>query len=288
MIYDCFLFNNEFDILDIRLHELSPVVDKFVLVESTVTHVNKQKRLYYKENKALFKKFQNKIIHVVVEDTPDVSLAWIINDYQFSQIKRGLKECRPTDIILFGDVDEIPKAEKVSQWKDRIGKLKIFEQVLCYYYLNCIEYSKLPWQGTRMTTYKNLLGYGTTWIAKYSNVDVVIPDGGWHFSYMGGVKTIQEKIISQAHQEYNNDKYNTPEKILKAMCQLKDIYDHGNKFRIVDESFLPSYVRENREKFKDLIAKPNKNKNFGDKIYLGRLSLQGMLRKVTRGIKRNI
>ena len=65
MIYDCFLFNNEIEILDIRLHELFGVVDKFVLVESTVTHTNKQKRLHYLENKSRFKKFKDKIIHIV-------------------------------------------------------------------------------------------------------------------------------------------------------------------------------------------------------------------------------
>ena len=38
MIVDCFTFYNELDILKKRLKYLSPVVDKFVLVESTYTH----------------------------------------------------------------------------------------------------------------------------------------------------------------------------------------------------------------------------------------------------------
>jgi len=37
MIYDCFTFYNELEILKIRLHELSGVVDKFVIVESNKT-----------------------------------------------------------------------------------------------------------------------------------------------------------------------------------------------------------------------------------------------------------
>ena len=36
-IYDCFTFFNEMDLLEIRLNELDPVVDRFVLVEATVT-----------------------------------------------------------------------------------------------------------------------------------------------------------------------------------------------------------------------------------------------------------
>jgi beta-1,4-mannosyl-glycoprotein beta-1,4-N-acetylglucosaminyltransferase len=135
MIYDCFLFNNELDVLEIRLHELNPVVDRFVLVESTLTHVNRPKPLYFQKNQYRFKEFTRKIIHVVVKDTPNVSLAWIINDYQFSQMVRGLKNCRENDIILFGDVDEIPKASKVLEWKEKEGRHKLFLQRLSYYYL---------------------------------------------------------------------------------------------------------------------------------------------------------
>lgn len=282
MVYDCFLFNNEFEILDIRLHELSSVVDKFVLVESTVTHTNKQKKLHFLENKSRFKKFQNKIIHIIVKDTPDVNLAWIINDYQFSQMMRGLKNCKPDDVILIGDLDEIPKAEKVSEWKDRPGSLKIFEQILCYYFLNCVEYANPPWQGTRMILYKNLLGLRSTWIAKFSKVDVVIPQGGWHFSYMGGVKKIQQKIAAQAHQEYNNEHYNTPEKIAKAMLEKKDIYNHGNKFKIASEDLLPLYVRNNKEKFRNLIYSSDTKRNFLNYVRLYQLSIFEYLRSVGR------
>jgi beta-1,4-mannosyl-glycoprotein beta-1,4-N-acetylglucosaminyltransferase len=35
MVYDVFPFLNELDILEIRLNELDPVVDLFVLTEST-------------------------------------------------------------------------------------------------------------------------------------------------------------------------------------------------------------------------------------------------------------
>jgi beta-1,4-mannosyl-glycoprotein beta-1,4-N-acetylglucosaminyltransferase len=37
MIFDCFLFFNEFDMLRLRLKELEDVVDVFVLVESRHT-----------------------------------------------------------------------------------------------------------------------------------------------------------------------------------------------------------------------------------------------------------
>ena len=63
MIYDCFTFFNELDLLEIRLNILNDYVDKFVLVEATRTQNNKEKKLYYEENKERFAKFKDKVIH---------------------------------------------------------------------------------------------------------------------------------------------------------------------------------------------------------------------------------
>ena len=70
MVYDCFQFFNELDILNLRLHIMSPIVDKFVISEATTTFSGLPKPLYYEENKEMFKEFEDKIIHVVVDDTP--------------------------------------------------------------------------------------------------------------------------------------------------------------------------------------------------------------------------
>jgi beta-1,4-mannosyl-glycoprotein beta-1,4-N-acetylglucosaminyltransferase len=70
MIFDCFIFFNEFELLEIRLNELNDVVDKFVLVEATKTHQGKDKPLYFEENKKRFSDFSNKMIHIAVSDYP--------------------------------------------------------------------------------------------------------------------------------------------------------------------------------------------------------------------------
>ena len=82
MIVDCFTFYNELDILKKRLKYLSSEVDKFVIVESTVTHRGEPKELYYKNNKELFKDWEDKIIHIVVEDNPDSQNPWIRGNYR--------------------------------------------------------------------------------------------------------------------------------------------------------------------------------------------------------------
>ena len=49
MVYDCFQFFNELDILKIRLNVMNDVVDKFVISEATETFSGLKKPLYYEE-----------------------------------------------------------------------------------------------------------------------------------------------------------------------------------------------------------------------------------------------
>ncbi len=254
MLFDCFTFFNELELLDIRLHELDNIVDKFVLVESTVTFTNKKKDLFYELNKSQFKKFHKKIIHIVVDDSPNVNgNPWIIENYQYSSISRGLKKCKSNDLILISFVDEIPKSETIIRSINKPGKHKAFMQNLAYYYLNYFVDNADPWLGTRMLKYKDLLTYKSPYTARFSTEDVQIPDGGWHFSFMGGVKKIKEKILSFSHQEFNNPNYNTEEKILIAIQKGEDIFRRGLTFKPVDYSLLPEYVQKNKRKFKDFL-----------------------------------
>lgn len=290
MIYDCFPFYNELEVLDIRLHELDRVVDKFVLVESTVTHTNKPKPLYYKENKHLFKKFHKKIIHIVVDDVPDIDMTWVIERYLFTAVERGLKNAKPNDTILYSSADEIPRAEKVLEWKDKPGAIKAFDEASCYYFLNFVDTKKddkTPITVTRMFKYKEIKRLKDIYYAYRVKPNVVIPNGGWHFSYIGGVKRIQDKIASFAHQELNNDEYNTPEKIKRSMIQGKDPFGYGRKFKVVDVDMLPEYVINNQKKFKDLIITRNNLDSSSLRLNLFYLDIRHILRvKFFRKIRR--
>ena len=53
--YDCFIYNNEDLILDIRFNILNQYVEKFVLVESRVDHQGNKKNLNFDKKK--FKDF---------------------------------------------------------------------------------------------------------------------------------------------------------------------------------------------------------------------------------------
>ena len=62
MVYDCFIFFDEFDLLEIRLTLLDDVVDYFVIVESNFTFSGKKKNYNFKVAEKRFSKWLNKII----------------------------------------------------------------------------------------------------------------------------------------------------------------------------------------------------------------------------------
>ena len=104
-IYDCFQFFNEENILDLRLNILDEFVNFFVIVESTTDHQGNIKKLNFDKSK--FKKFQNKIIYVVVEDTldtikkPHLGQNSLVERHQRNSITRGLKNCLDNNNLIF-------------------------------------------------------------------------------------------------------------------------------------------------------------------------------------------
>lgn len=268
MIYDCFTFYNELELLDIRLNILDKVVDKFVLIESTITYTNLKKPLYYDKNKSKFKKFHKKIIHVIVTDSPRVTHPWIIEHFLMAAAKRGLKNAKPGDTIIISNLDEIPNPEKILEYKDKKGKLKAFEQQFFYYYLNFASTNR-KWHSAKMLKYKDFLKYQDAYVIRHSKNDVIIPNGGWHLSFMGGIKRMLDKTATGSHQEFNNEKYNTKEKIMQAILEKRDAFGIGYKFDFIPIEKLPKYIQDCQNMYPEMFVNPEKETSFRpQKIFL--------------------
>lgn len=271
-VYDCFLFFNELDLLEIRLNELNDVVDKFVLVESSLTHSSKKKPYYFEQSKDRFKDFLHKIVHVKVDDTPDIppragrmgtfhnrhDIEW----FQRDCAGRGLTSCADEDLILLSDVDEIPRPESIKKAAELLMRDKnaivSFKQNLYYYYINglCMKGNTAePWWGTTACLYKRYPGAQNMRNTKANNGNVVT-DSGWHFSYIGGADSIALKIESFSHAEFDNDVVKDRNRINKVIESGVDLFERHDKPRQVyvklDESF-PKHILNNREKFAHLI-----------------------------------
>ena len=227
-IIDSFIFYNELDLLKYRLHILNNFVDYFILVESTHTFTGKVKPLYYNENKNLFTKFHNKIIHIIVEDFPykhpNISFLhkhqWQNEYFQRNCIPRGINlikdKLKNDDVILTSDVDEIPDPNILAQIKNNtldFNKTGLNKLTLDMYYYN-LHYrvgDGQNWNGIKLLTwkaYKHIrLSFQQMRIWEHSHHVPAIKNGGWHLSYFGDIDFIIKKIKSFAHQEYNNKKY---------------------------------------------------------------------------------
>ncbi|MCM1182512.1 MAG: glycosyl transferase GT17 family protein [Roseburia sp.] len=285
MVYDCFQFFNELDILKIRLNVLNPVVDRFVISEATETFSGIKKPLYYEENKEMFAEFADKIIHVVVADTPK-GPEWGTHErdtFQKNAVTRGLKDCTDDDIVIFSDLDEIPNPDKIREiLRDfREDKIYHFAQRLFYCYLNMEEVSgkllsyagefegvaRKKWIGSKMLSYKllreqNLL-LGELRFPERKEIGIRVEDGGWHFGYMGGHgekdirRRVQEKVVSAAHQEYNSR--HVLSQVTDRIKEGKDIFGRDAQFVRceIDETF-PQYIREHQKELAFLIMQEEK------------------------------
>jgi beta-1,4-mannosyl-glycoprotein beta-1,4-N-acetylglucosaminyltransferase len=257
LVYDCFMFFNEFDVLEIRLNELDDVVDYFVLVESTKTHQGNPKPLYFEENKNRFAKFLHKVIHVVVDDMPQTQDPWVRENYQRNCIYRGIQNCKPNDIIILADVDEIPRADVIRNYNINMG-LTCIETKMFYYKLNYLLEG--IWYKLRIFPFSAITNSDIQQFRGKHDYDYksIIPNGGWHFSFLGDNNHIKQKLESYGHIEYNNDYVKNDANINNAINNAVDVLGRNIKMSVVpiDEKY-PSYVRNNMAYYanKNLIAK---------------------------------
>uniref|UniRef100_A0A6C0EZF5 Glycosyltransferase 2-like domain-containing protein n=1 Tax=viral metagenome TaxID=1070528 RepID=A0A6C0EZF5_9ZZZZ len=252
MIVDCFTFYNELDMLTYRLNILDKVVDYFVLVESTHTHVGKEKPLFYNENKYLFEKFNHKIIHIVVDDFPhkypniniEKQEQWINERFQRDCISRGIDKLNLTgeDIITITDLDEIPNPNTLTQIKNNIIVVGINIIELDFYYYNLNSKMDHKWYHSKILTFEKYkeLNTGCDNIRFYNCP--IINNAGWHLSYFGNEKFIKNKLENFTHQEFNMSEFTNENRIKDRVKNGQDLFNRPNAIihiNIEDNNNLP-------------------------------------------------
>ena len=283
-VYDMFPFFNELELLEIRLNELDPVVDVFILAEARYTFQKKPKELVFEKNKDRFAKFLPKIRHVIVDELPGFFYkwrrpdAWVVSDYQKGQVVRGLHDAQVGDTLIFSDVDEIPKASAVYSATGKAG-ITVFEQRLYAYYLNniCIDYDTHGiecvaqynrdglgwWRGSVMMDYADFAKIGQS-IKKMRLLHdrpepevTVMKDSGWHFTSIGDVEKIALKLESYEHSEANTDENKNPESMRRRIREGKSIFmDNKSLHKIVPlDATFPQYLVDNRDRFQHVLGK---------------------------------
>jgi len=111
----------------------------------------------------------------------------------------------------------------------------------------------MPWWGSKILRYKFITNPSEDRF--HTPAATGILDGGWHFGYLGGADAIREKLISYAHQEFNNSE--TLNNIENRLFQMKDALGRLYEYKVISlDDNMPKYVLENPEKFRKYMYVP--------------------------------
>jgi len=287
------MFSDEKMILDIRLNVLNEYIDHFVIVESKYKHDGSIKDKNFNIDE--FSKFKNKISYIFMDKEPKNLLnteikndedkknknllhnTYLRENSQRNMIAEGIHNALPEDLIIIGDIDEIPKVQNLN-FKSLKNKIIVFQQKMFYYKLN-LFYKELIWNGSRACIKARLKS--PQWLRniknkkypywridtmiskkKYSNIEF-IKDGGWHFTNMKSPDEIYLKLNSFLHNVDFKLSGLKLEDIEKMVREKKILYDHFSdqkKIKKWDSPItlepinilnLPDYIINNKDKFKN-------------------------------------
>jgi len=286
-LFDVFLFLNELDLLELRLKTLYPIVDYFIITEINETFSGKSKPLIFERNREKFKQFHKKIIYnpITAEELLKLKQTkWrdYVSDLNKSlphkhkgkpakYIKESLKReishrdsailgfydiANKDDLILLSDLDEIPNPEAISDAiKKTITKPHYFKMTWFLYWIN--NQVSEPWFGTVLFKFRNLKGNSLDNFRFASSKEIKVPgpiikNGGWHFSYLGGIDAIIYKLKSHPFQGYKVlialllDKFKI-RRIKNTIKQNKDIFFQNRTLSIIDiDESYPSEMLKDR------------------------------------------
>lgn len=239
MLVDASLYYNEADLFALRYAELADKVDLFVVVESLQTFQgHMRERCQFESND------YPGVRYAQLASLPGRN-AWEREASLRNAILAALDNVPPDAMVMVSDADEIPAARSIPRVLP--GLLSYFEQDFYYYSFNWRLRGK--WLGTRIAAKSTLDLLSPQGIR--ARGDTRITDGGWHFSYFGGVESIADKLAAFSHQEYNRPPFTSREHILAHVEKGADLFDRDKHTLEYVEGMahLPSAVYNQPERW---------------------------------------
>lgn len=277
MIIDAFPFNDELDMLALRLGQLNDVVDYFVLVETNLTFRGNPKPLYYRENMHLFNQYNHKIISVDSR-TPRQG-AWYFEIAQRNHLVESVKSllAKPDDVITFSDCDEIPNPEVIKSYTPDMGLRNLKQYTFYYNYNHLFDYGERSWSRARIGTVAEFYKWGPyDFRLGPRDLDRTFPSiefGGWHGSYFSNdLARIRRKVHSISHDDMDHlVDGQTDQQLARAILNGEDLYHRagiGNARQIdlnnpEPKDVVPPYFLANKERFKMFTDDGFREKNQG-------------------------
>lgn len=246
MIYDCFTYNGEHDLFDIRYNILKDYVDEFIVIEFDKTFSGKDKKqlfnqFYEKVNYHFIKEEQYSKYKEMAEKSPNTKGAshWAREFMQKESIKDCLTHLRDDDLVFIGDVDEIPDTN--NPYETVIGVIKLKLKVYTYYLNN--RSSEEFW-GTIVGHYKDIKNECLNHL-RSTKAEKTDMECGWHFTSLKD--DLARKLTdSYTAETYAND--SVMDNLAENIENNRDFLGRDFTYRI-DELDLPEYLCYNREKY---------------------------------------
>lgn len=251
-IYDCVMFFNELDMLELRFNILNDVVDHFVVCEAEETHSGQSKPLNFLDNYDRFTKWRDKIIYVNAGPLSNGQRnSWQREYYHRTRIAEGLFGAEPQDWVVVSDCDEIPEPGWINRM--RVSSFQAHKFEIDFYYY---DFNHRVSQGWAIGAYEWGVEKDPNKIRTCANDSVKIESyedcGGWHFSYFGGPQAIIEKHGAFMHHAdpHIADLPHDPAYIADKVQASLDLYGRDLVVEHVPTSdTLPRYVLDNADKY---------------------------------------
>jgi len=276
--------NDELDVLEMVLYEIYPVVDVIILGESNMTYKKTPKPLFYEAHKQYFKKYADKIRHVLVDysNCAGDRDPWFCERYQRAALVRGAYDMADDDILFVGDADELTSRMYLSAVKgcipfsdlyDAKGKAVIENcnirstiNFQFFYHFDCFRYNhfwhpsytsgiclkrKKEDDSRAIDTEQLRMKLGTGHMKKSDPPRNRFT--GWHVRSFMTLAGYRHKLSQSTEIDYNTPEINHAEMSRERMRLCKDVslanQNHKNKYSFLLNSekilkALPKIVSE--------------------------------------------
>ena len=269
-VFDCFTFFNELDLLEFRLEYLNNHVDYFIICESNKTFSGNSKPYNLQENMARFSKWKNKIIYLSIEQSTEglsfedvktytpTNGPWMLESQQRYALSYANTMISDDDLVMLGDIDEIPDPKVIDHYKGLTHLIESpvpLSMLFHYYYMNCQnEGFERWWNGTVLSTGTMFKEINPQGLRDRRNHYPNQSEGGWHFSYLGGVEKIRQKIQSFSHTEFNRPDITSDENIIAAMEKGLDVLKRpGVSYKFYPLDYYPEDLASMMQKYPQFI-----------------------------------
>ena len=272
------MYNGEEAILDIRLNILDPIVDKFIIIESNVSHSLLARELEYPKQSDRFRKFKDKIYYYQINYCKNDN--FLLNDWTGREVisdilskQHGLKT---TDKIIHGDLDEIPRMRELEKIilsdsvMERPYTLMIDSRQLCFDLESRQEaHGRIRgnFPGSILIKGEHLNKDRLFWLRQIRANNIVngvdykdrfnlVDNAGWHFSYCAGLDRTVDKFKFFCHANEMPNCVKDKEGLIECIKNKISFDPSKTPLHQVnwDKENIPDYIFNNKELFKEHLS----------------------------------